>query len=489
MLFNFDLYCIFVHKSQATNPLIIRDLTMTASFHITDWTFDHTGNILSFNYCCSRFGVFTETLVLPASYDEIAIHGYKSLIDMLHAIMGVSYYKLNAAPTLMCDHDIFTSKNAQTLVKSLYQEGLGEFFIRANLPYPYPQSWQLPQLSDTHQAKSPSTITMPQSALVAFGGGKDSYVAHDLLEKSGCKDNERCSVTLSPAIEKTITSSSDQAVTFIQRRLDPKLLDANSPARENGYNGHVPVTAINSFILLVLASLQNKEAVIFANEKSADEATLMHDTGNGETVPINHQYSKSAICEDAINAFLDDLGRDAKTDYPCYFSILRTLDERRIGYLFAQQTDHHDYFLSCNKNFTHNDKDQNHQPWCGSCPKCAFTALILSPYLNTPKTIKIFGDDFINRPSLHAFYTDILGLSDQKPWECVGTIAESRASLLALNDQKRLDKTIWSEALIKQIKEKSIALEHKKNDTKLMKNSRLPVQIITTIEQSLSQYT
>ncbi len=469
-----------MHKSQATNPLTIRDFTMTASFHIIDWVFDEAANKLSFHYRCSAFGEFIETITLPLPTTTEALQKQKPLIDMLHAIIGVSYYKLNAAQNLKCDHLIFQKNTARILIQSLYQEGLGEFFIRADLPYPYQQDWAFPQKTTDTETRVMATPLMPHSAIVAFGGGKDSYVAQSLIEKAGCSNTIRASVSLSPAIEKTIQSASDNAVTFIQRRLDKSLLDPKSKALQQGHNGHVPVTAINSFILLVFASLTNKQAVIFANEKSADEATMMHKTETGDIMPVNHQYSKSAACENDINVFLQNLDGD----YPSYFSILRPLDEQKIGYLFAQQTEHHPYFLSCNKNFTHDNKSATHQPWCGNCPKCAFTALILSPYLSKEKAIAIFGGDFVNGSELHPYYTEILGLSDQKPWECVGTITESRASLITLYEQKRLEKNIWTDDFMTNL----IALQAKKNDTNNDIKTSLPQRIMTVVEHELAEY-
>ncbi len=42
--------------------------------------------------------------------------------------------------------------------------------------------------------------------------------------------------------------------------------------------------------------------------------------------------------------------------------------------------------------------------------------------------ISIFGENLIEKESLTPILKDLLGLSDIKPWECVGTIKECRAA-------------------------------------------------------------
>ena len=71
--------------------------------------------------------------------------------------------------------------------------------------------------------------------------------------------------------------------------------------------------------------------------------------------------------------------------------------------------------------------------WCGACAKCAFTSLILSPRLSEDEALTILGQNMLNQDALMPFFESILGLSRHKPWDCVGTINESRAALWQLS--------------------------------------------------------
>jgi hypothetical protein len=55
----------------------------------------------------------------------------------------------------------------------------------------------------------------------------------------------------------------------IGRELSPLLFELN---RRGAYNGHIPVTAINSAILVVAALLYGHDAIAFSNEHSASSA-------------------------------------------------------------------------------------------------------------------------------------------------------------------------------------------------------------------------
>ena len=89
--------------------------------------------------------------------------------------------------------------------------------------------------------------------------------------------------------------------------------------RAGAWNGHVPVTAINSAILLCASILYGFRYIVFSNERSADEATLLTDEG----VEVNHQYSKGSEFE---SAFRDVIASQVSPDIE-YFSVLRQYSE------------------------------------------------------------------------------------------------------------------------------------------------------------------
>lgn len=387
---------------------------MTHRFAITSWDINKNRDGFLFHYECSHLGGFTEEVRFPRALPEGFETDYASLLDITHCVIGVSYYKTKACGTIDINHAL--SPDAHAMIEALYNEGLAEFYVRNDLPYP-PQLTinTVPPVNRQTPVKKTAYTPTNNTALVAFGGGKDSYVALSIMEKAGYAC-ETVSIILSDAVKEALNASATRPLTLIKRTIDPKLIELN--ARTDIYNGHIPVTAINSFILLLWAAAQNIEAVVFANERSADEETV---TING--VQANHQFSKTSMMEELLRNALSHISA------PDYFSVLRSHSELMIGQQFAALDDDiHHHFLSCNKNFKSLRTDTRKR-WCGECPKCAFTSLILSPFISKEKHIQIFGDDFLTREALFPYFRELLGLSEQKPWECVGTIDECRIAV------------------------------------------------------------
>jgi len=204
------------------------------------------------------------------------------------------------------------------------------------------------------------------------------------------------------------------------RELAPGLGDMN---RAGAWNGHVPVTAINSAILVCAALLYGYRYVVFANERSADEATLK--TADGREV--NHQYSKSSAFEGRFRAILQCMVGEGIE----YFSILRPYSELGILQHFSRLKEFHAVFSSCNRNF-HLDGPRVRGRWCGDCPKCRFAALGLALFLSPEEVVAIQGRDLLNEPRQEKGFRELCGLGLDKPFECVGEASESRAALVAL---------------------------------------------------------
>ena len=62
--------------------------------------------------------------------------------------------------------------------------------------------------------------------------------------------------------------------------------------------------------------------------------------------------------------------------------------------------------------------------WCGECPKCLFVALILSPFLSREELCGIFGRDMLSDADMKEYFIELIGQSEHKPFECVGSIDE-----------------------------------------------------------------
>jgi UDP-N-acetyl-alpha-D-muramoyl-L-alanyl-L-glutamate epimerase len=205
-----------------------------------------------------------------------------------------------------------------------------------------------------------------------------------------------------------------------EREIDPQLLRS----RELGFlNGHVPVTGIISAIAVLAAVLDGRDAVVMSNEWSASAPTLEH---NGR--PVNHQWSKSA----AFEASFRELLQAGPAGLPDYFSELRDRTELWVADRFAQLTQYHRTFRSCNRAF-HIDVSKRLDHWCGQCDKCCFIDLILAPFLPAEQLRAVFaadggGAEPLDNPELKPKFQTLLG-SGTKPFECVGEVNECRAAV------------------------------------------------------------
>ncbi|MDH5489842.1 MAG: hypothetical protein OEX17_07940, partial [Rhodospirillaceae bacterium] len=105
-----------------------------------------------------------------------------------------------------------------------------------------------------------------------------------------------------------------------------------------------------------------------------------------------------------------------------------------------------DVFTSCNKSYRIDDAMVDKR-WCCDCPKCRFVFLVLAPFMEKRRLIKIFGKDMLDDASQIDGFRELLGLKGHKPWECVGEILESGAAFNAI-----AAKPEWAEtAVIKAI--------------------------------------
>lgn len=363
-------------------------------------------------------------------------------LELLHLIAGISYYKAGLARGI----DTGASTIGPTMagfLNELYLKGLGEFAYLNRLDLSglidfETNSVEREMTGDITRDALPTQsacaypVDLPDRALVAMGGGKDSLVCLQMLEAAGVEVQPAC-VGGSVLIGETVKAA-DMPLIRIQRDLSPELARMNA---DGAWNGHVPVTAINSAILLCAGLLYGYRYIVFANESSANEATLKDARGR----EVNHQFSKSL----AFEQHFDRVVRQYVSPDIRYFSLLRPFSEIAISQRFAKMTGFHQVFSSCNRNF-HQDGSHIEGRWCLDCPKCRFAALALAPFLGPEQLIAIQGADLLDQENQMEGFRALCGLSDHKPFECVGSIAESRAAMRFLADDTRWrDKHVVSE--------------------------------------------
>ncbi len=340
---------------------------------------------------------------------------FDAAMKLLHLIAGVSYYKAGVPPQIVVDDGPLDDATAD-LLDALYLHGLAEFAYRNGIDL-------RGRIAFARGASTPNAaggLNLPKRTLVPIGGGKDSLVAVEAIKSIGADATAVWvgnSALIAACAERTGLPTLN-----IQRELAPGLFELN---RLGAWNGHIPVTAVNSAILAVAAILYGYDSIAFANERSASAATLEYD---GQQV--NHQWSKGYAFEQLLGNWLHThVARDLD-----YCSLLRPYSELAITRAFAKLTPYFDVFSSCNRNFRLLGPKPADR-WCGQCPKCHFVFLALAPFLPKPRLLSIFGRNLLDDEHQAAGFDALLEYQDHKPFECVGEAAEARAAMYALSQR------------------------------------------------------
>src|SRR6202034_2575324 len=92
---------------------------------------------------------------------------------------------------------------------------------------------------------------------------------------------------------------------------------------------------------------------------------------------------------DEFEAAFGDFVRGALGSGLPVFSYLRPRTELWVAERFAALGQYHGAFRSCNRAF-HQDPARRLDHWCGTCDKCCFIDLILSPFMGRAELAEIF---------------------------------------------------------------------------------------------------
>lgn len=259
--------------------------------------------------------------------------------------------------------------------------------------------------------------------LVPVGGGKDSCVTLELMMALGepfttYQVNHIISADAvvrlcnEARIKAGSLESPEKPLSYVATRtIDPALLALN---KQGCMNGHTPFSAIVAFSGVIAAYLLGCEYIALSNESSADESTVAG-------LSVNHQYSKSGEFEYMFDQYIREL-TDSEIHY---YSALRPLSELQIAELFSKRCDRYfSVFRSCNAG-------SKTGVWCCSCSKCLFVYIVLLPFLGVETLREIFKEDLLDKPSLEPEFRKLAGIDPDKPFDCVGTRAETVAALAA----------------------------------------------------------
>lgn len=394
------------------------------AFRFTRCEFDAQSGLASLAYAFDNGEELVEAVQFPGAPFALSDQQKTSVdqaLKLLHMIAGVSYYKAAVPPEIRIESSSIDAGTAEFL-QGLYENGLGEFAYRNGLNL-------RGKIKFPHTAESQTiagAANLKQHALVAIGGGKDSLVSIEALRAAGI--NQTVSWIGSSPLIKACAERTGLPLLNIERKLPPALFEIN---KQGALNGHIPVTAVNSAILVMAAVLNQANQVVFSNERSASYGSIIPGTGE-----VNHQWSKGWAFE---QTFAAQVKKYVASDLS-YYSLLRPFSELAVARAFANIDRYDAHFSSCNRNF-HILGDKPAQRWCGVCPKCHFVFLALAPFMPKPRLLNIFGRNLLDETEQTAGFDALMEYQDHKPFECVGEGRESRAAmnLLAASPSWRED--------------------------------------------------
>ena len=328
------------------------------------------------------------------------------IIYYIGLVEAISYWKLTCSPIFRIKNFSLT-ESQQIFWKKLFFNGLGEFFYLNGLNPDEDSLVKFEFENTAHLLKR--DFDVENSLVIPIGGGKDSAVTLQILLDGGFNVapfimNSRL------ATEQTVQTAgiSMGNVLEVKRVLDPELIQLN---KKGFFNGHTPFSALLAFVTVFVAVLSRKKHIALSNESSANEPTI-------PGTKINHQYSKSLEFENDFRNYLNS----NVTSSVNYFSFLRPLTELQIASLLAKNKKYLPVFKSCNVG-------SKTDIWCGVCPKCLFTFIMLLPFLEYNDIVEIFGKDLLGDENLKSYFEELTGIATVKPFECVGTIEEVNIAL------------------------------------------------------------
>ena len=413
-------------------------------FQRYDYTLEKDSLYVKFYFSLNDEYFFTPSFEIAKrkfyNFNNLGNNQLDTILFNIGMIELISYWKL-ACPRKVYITPFRLSEEQIKWWKKLYFNGLGEFFYLNGIKENVDDFMEIICESDISLNKI--NIPLSDATLVPVGGGKDSVVTLELLKNK---------LPVIPLIINPrgatnecvkVAGFSEEQVAVIKRTLDSTMLRMNN---EGFLNGHTPFSAMLAFYTLLIGFATNSKYIALSNESSANEPTVPDSE-------INHQYSKSIAFE---NDFRDYVNKYISSDIE-YFSFLRPLNEIQIASLFSRNKDYYMVFKSCNAG-------SKTDSWCGKCPKCLFTYLIMSPFISQEDLINIFGKDLLNDNDLQPILKQLKGEADVKPFECVGTIEEVNACLnfsqQTTDNRQQTSTTLTIDDLLNQYDEMNNLPEH-----------------------------
>jgi hypothetical protein len=252
--------------------------------------------------------------------------------------------------------------------------------------------------------------------LVACGGGKDSFVAMQILSEAGM---DFASMQYSHSVYGQ-AEHQHQLIANVIACVNPhrqhriSIIDdfMQFPFVSQYFPDHAgliaPETPVSVFESLPLILHHGYRYLTMAHERSANKGNLYWNEINQD---VNHQWGKGVEAEQAINQFIR---AHLLADF-AYFSLLQPVHDARIFKKLGHYPEALTKIHSCNIQ----------KPWCKKCPKCAYVWLGLMAVFEPQQVDAVFAVNLFDDQDLLPTFRQLLGLADQTPFECIGEVEES----------------------------------------------------------------
>ncbi|MBE0648011.1 MAG: hypothetical protein IH596_09520 [Bacteroidales bacterium] len=389
--------------------LQLRDEFPFFAYEGYDYSYSGHGLDIRYYFNLSDKFHFSPTIFIPKKEffipEEEIMELLPTLVFHLGLIELISYWKA-ACPKQLIIKPHALSPDQVLWWKKCWFNGLGEFFFLNSISTDIEQFIDVKVASEEYL--SPIRCALKPDVIVPVGGGKDSIVSLEILRKLPGVTPLILNPRGASVHSIFMAGFSHAGMIGISRSIDPLLLELN----DSGFlNGHTPFSALLAFSCILSAVLAGKKYIALSNESSANESTI-------PGLPVNHQYSKTVEFEEDFRAYVKEwISPEIE-----YFSLLRPLNELQIAGIFTRYPIYFPVFKSCNVG-------SKTDSWCGKCPKCLFTCIMLSPFLNPDQLVEIFHRDLLNDTGLKPTLDQLTGITPDKPFECVGTLDEVNAAL------------------------------------------------------------
>ena len=289
-------------------------------------------------------------------------------------------------------------------------------------------NWKGPQFSFQPRGATPLPAKLknpqvfqggtPVDSVAYCGGGKDGLLAVKLLERTKVPFSSfsfslsqlgiaRHQFERAENLLQHCKPTKRHRVTIIDAYLE--VLDSDQWLQDLGVKTRAESGLTEVFSILPVMLHYGYRYAVIGNERSANVGNLVWPAEDGK--PVNHQWAKSYEAEQTLTQYV----RRILVEDIQYYSILQPIHDVLIFALLRQHLDSIPSTHSCNVS----------PPWCKRCPKCCYVWLCYQAYMPQHVIGPMFdNENLFDVQENQLLFKQMLGLGDQKPFECIGEFRE-----------------------------------------------------------------